>query len=120
MPPVEIYKNEETPRELNEEIKIDEPYWNVVKEYIFKNPFMWVISIANLHHNLIDIAIVLEPGQGGLIGHKNRIIAIARAFFLQDPHHAVELLVNTNSLANGVLASTGKEVLIDGIPQDGN
>jgi len=48
LPPVELYKREETPRELAQEVKIDEPYWRVVGEYIFKNPYMWVISIANL------------------------------------------------------------------------
>ena len=47
LPPVEVYKGEETPKELAEEIKVEEPYWQVVVEYIFKNPFMWIISIAN-------------------------------------------------------------------------
>lgn len=47
LPPVEIYKNEESPRDLAVETKIDEPYWHVVRDYIFKNPFMWIISIAN-------------------------------------------------------------------------
>jgi sugar phosphate permease len=48
LPPVEVYKGEETPMELAEETKVNEPYWTVVREYIFKNPFMWIISIANL------------------------------------------------------------------------
>ena len=47
LPPVEIYKGEETPKELNEEIKAEEPYWQVVKQYILFNPYMWIISIAN-------------------------------------------------------------------------
>lgn len=48
LPPVEIYKGEETPRELDEETKAEESYWHVVVEYIFKNPYMWIISFANL------------------------------------------------------------------------
>jgi OPA family glycerol-3-phosphate transporter-like MFS transporter/OPA family sugar phosphate sensor protein UhpC-like MFS transporter len=47
LPPVEVYKGEETPKELAEEIKVEEPYRTVVIEYIFKNPFMWIVSIAN-------------------------------------------------------------------------
>jgi OPA family glycerol-3-phosphate transporter-like MFS transporter/OPA family sugar phosphate sensor protein UhpC-like MFS transporter len=47
LPPVEIYKGEETAKALAEETREREPYWQVVREYIFKNPFMWVISIAN-------------------------------------------------------------------------
>jgi OPA family glycerol-3-phosphate transporter-like MFS transporter/OPA family sugar phosphate sensor protein UhpC-like MFS transporter len=47
LPPVEIYKSEESPRDLAVETKVDEPYWHVVREYIFKNPYMWIISIAN-------------------------------------------------------------------------
>jgi OPA family glycerol-3-phosphate transporter-like MFS transporter/OPA family sugar phosphate sensor protein UhpC-like MFS transporter len=47
LPPVEIYKGEESVNELAEETKVDEPYWHVVREYIFKNPYMWIISIAN-------------------------------------------------------------------------
>ncbi|HEV2292516.1 MAG TPA: MFS transporter [Tepidisphaeraceae bacterium] len=48
LPPVEVYKGEETPRQLAEEIKIEEPYRAVVIRYVFLNPFMWVISVANL------------------------------------------------------------------------
>lgn len=68
LPPVEVYKGEETPEELAAELKEPveaaatdgvisyEPspaagemtYWQVVVEYIFKNPYMWVISFANL------------------------------------------------------------------------
>ena len=47
LPPVEVYKGEETPKELAAEIKVEEPYRTVVIEYIFKNPFMWIVSIAN-------------------------------------------------------------------------
>ena len=43
-----IYTGEETPRQLNEEIKAQEPYWNVFREYILKNPYLWIISFANL------------------------------------------------------------------------
>ncbi len=48
LPPVEVYKGEETPRELAAEILVDEPYRAVVVRYIFMNPFMWIISVANL------------------------------------------------------------------------
>jgi sugar phosphate permease len=73
LPPVEIYKGEETPEELAHELKEPVPnapaaasaqspstvleyesreapmtYWQIVVEYIFKNPYMWVISFANL------------------------------------------------------------------------
>lgn len=71
LPPVEIYKGEETPSELARELKEPAPagpieagssaraieyesgeapmtYWQIVVEYIFKNPYMWVISFANL------------------------------------------------------------------------
>ncbi len=48
LPPVEVYKGEETPRELAAEIKAEEPYHAVVVQYVFKNPFLWVISVANL------------------------------------------------------------------------
>ncbi|HZZ44583.1 MAG TPA: MFS transporter [Tepidisphaeraceae bacterium] len=61
LPPVEIYKGEETEEELARELKEREggpegaplsgeeaTYWEVVWEYIFKNPYMWVISFANL------------------------------------------------------------------------
>jgi OPA family glycerol-3-phosphate transporter-like MFS transporter/OPA family sugar phosphate sensor protein UhpC-like MFS transporter len=77
LPPVEVYRGEETPEQLANELKepvpevaaADEPkrvldyrsapkraalpaddmtYRQVVIEYIFKNPFMWLISFANL------------------------------------------------------------------------
>lgn len=81
LPPVEVWKGEETPRELAAELHTAQPadpmapgdaapaekspaahptaalpcetagemgYGRVIVEYIFKNPFMWVISIANL------------------------------------------------------------------------
>jgi sugar phosphate permease len=48
LPPVEIYTGEETPTELAEEIKPAESYWSIVVQYIFKNPYMWIISFANL------------------------------------------------------------------------
>ena len=48
LPPVEVYKGEETPRELAQEIEADEPYWRVMLFNVLLNPFMWVISIANL------------------------------------------------------------------------
>ena len=48
LPPVEVYKGEESPKELAEEIKPQESYGSIVLQYIFLNPFMWVISFANL------------------------------------------------------------------------
>jgi OPA family glycerol-3-phosphate transporter-like MFS transporter/OPA family sugar phosphate sensor protein UhpC-like MFS transporter len=48
LPPVEVYKGEETPRQLAEETKPQDSYWHVVWEYIFKSPYMWIISFANL------------------------------------------------------------------------
>jgi OPA family glycerol-3-phosphate transporter-like MFS transporter/OPA family sugar phosphate sensor protein UhpC-like MFS transporter len=64
LPPVEVYKGEETPRELAEELKEPVPgaegvleyesaeqpltYWQVVWRYILCNPYMWLISFANL------------------------------------------------------------------------
>lgn len=70
LPPVEVYRGEETAKELAHELKEpvetaalsdsspavldfesrEEPmtYWQIVVEYIFKNPYMWVISFANL------------------------------------------------------------------------
>jgi sugar phosphate permease len=48
LPPVELYKGEETPRELATELQPEESYGHIVVEYILKNPFMWVVSFANL------------------------------------------------------------------------
>jgi OPA family glycerol-3-phosphate transporter-like MFS transporter/OPA family sugar phosphate sensor protein UhpC-like MFS transporter len=48
LPPVEVFKGEETPKELAQEIKVEEPYRAVVVRYIFMNPYMWIISVANL------------------------------------------------------------------------
>ena len=48
LPPVEVYRGEETPRQLNEEVKAEQSYWSIVVEYILLNPYMWVISFANL------------------------------------------------------------------------
>lgn len=48
LPPVEIYKGEETQTELNREIEVEEGYWRVCVDYIFKNAYMWIISSANL------------------------------------------------------------------------
>lgn len=47
LPPVEVYKGEESARELNQELKADESYWRVVWVYVLTNPFMWLVSIAN-------------------------------------------------------------------------
>lgn len=47
LPPVEVVTGEERPIDLAAETKADEPYLKVVIDYIFKNPYMWLISIAN-------------------------------------------------------------------------
>jgi OPA family glycerol-3-phosphate transporter-like MFS transporter/OPA family sugar phosphate sensor protein UhpC-like MFS transporter len=48
LPPVEIYKGEESPRELDEEIRPEEPYREILWKYVLTSPFMWIISVANL------------------------------------------------------------------------
>jgi sugar phosphate permease len=64
LPPVEVYKGEETPQELAEELKAPAPetrpvlayepaeppltYWQIVVRYILLSPYMWLISFANL------------------------------------------------------------------------
>jgi OPA family glycerol-3-phosphate transporter-like MFS transporter/OPA family sugar phosphate sensor protein UhpC-like MFS transporter len=68
LPPVEVYKGEETPKQLAEELKepiaevepstgrvldyetADQPmtYWQIVVKYILLSPYMWLISFANL------------------------------------------------------------------------
>lgn len=48
LPPVEVWKGEETRTELEQEVHAGESYRSVVIEYVFKNPFMWIISVANL------------------------------------------------------------------------
>ena len=47
LPPVEVYKGEETPQQIAVEIKAAEPYSKVVWEYVLLNPYMWIISTAN-------------------------------------------------------------------------
>ena len=47
LPPVEVYKGEESPKELAAETKAGEPYWHLVRDYILLNPFMWIVSSAN-------------------------------------------------------------------------
>lgn len=61
LPPVEVYKGEETPTELAAEVKADESYWSVVVQYILKNPYMWVISVANL---LVYVLRGIQTGWG--------------------------------------------------------
>ena len=48
LPPVEVYKGEESVQELREELKPQDSYWQIVVQYIFLNPYMWIISFANL------------------------------------------------------------------------
>jgi OPA family glycerol-3-phosphate transporter-like MFS transporter/OPA family sugar phosphate sensor protein UhpC-like MFS transporter len=48
LPPVEVYKGEETPREVAEETHEEEPYARVILRNVLLSPFMWVISVANL------------------------------------------------------------------------
>jgi sugar phosphate permease len=48
LPPVEVYKGEESPRELAAETDVAEPYWRMAVRNVLLNPFLWVISVANL------------------------------------------------------------------------
>jgi OPA family glycerol-3-phosphate transporter-like MFS transporter/OPA family sugar phosphate sensor protein UhpC-like MFS transporter len=48
LPPVELYKGEESATQLAEETGVQESYWTIVVKYILLNPFMWIISFANL------------------------------------------------------------------------
>jgi len=48
LPPVEVYKGEETPAEVAEETLAAEPYWRVVLFNVLLSPFLWVLSVANL------------------------------------------------------------------------
>lgn len=48
LPAVELYKGEETATQLAEETGVQESYWSIVWKYILLNPFMWIISFANL------------------------------------------------------------------------
>ena len=48
LPPVEVYRGEESPHDVAAETRANEPYLRVAIEFVFKNPFMWVISVANL------------------------------------------------------------------------
>ena len=66
LPPIEVYRGEESPEELAEELAepvkapVDDDavvqampdetmtYWQVVMKYILLNPYMWLISFANL------------------------------------------------------------------------
>lgn len=48
LPPVEVYKGEESPRALDAELQVDEPYSQILFKYVLLNPYMWLISFANL------------------------------------------------------------------------
>jgi len=48
LPPVEVWKGEETPKQLADETLVQESYLQVVVKYILLSPYMWVISVANL------------------------------------------------------------------------
>jgi OPA family glycerol-3-phosphate transporter-like MFS transporter/OPA family sugar phosphate sensor protein UhpC-like MFS transporter len=47
LPPIEVYKGEESQKELEAEVQADEPYSKVVWDYVLTNPYMWLVSIAN-------------------------------------------------------------------------
>jgi OPA family glycerol-3-phosphate transporter-like MFS transporter/OPA family sugar phosphate sensor protein UhpC-like MFS transporter len=67
LPPVEVYKGEETPKQLAEELRepvaeiepttgqvldyetAEQPltYWQIVVKYVLLNPYMWLVSSAN-------------------------------------------------------------------------
>jgi OPA family glycerol-3-phosphate transporter-like MFS transporter/OPA family sugar phosphate sensor protein UhpC-like MFS transporter len=48
LPPVEVYKGEETAADVDRETGRGESYRDVVVRNVFKNKFMWLISVANL------------------------------------------------------------------------
>lgn len=48
LPPVEVFKGEETPADLAHELRPQETYWQVLWRYVLTSPLMWVISVANL------------------------------------------------------------------------
>jgi OPA family glycerol-3-phosphate transporter-like MFS transporter/OPA family sugar phosphate sensor protein UhpC-like MFS transporter len=48
LPPVEVYKNEESESALRAELDVEESYLQVVTRYVLTNPYMWIISVANL------------------------------------------------------------------------
>jgi OPA family glycerol-3-phosphate transporter-like MFS transporter/OPA family sugar phosphate sensor protein UhpC-like MFS transporter len=48
LPPVEVYKGEETEGEVKTETEANEPYLRAVVDLVFANPYMWVISFSNL------------------------------------------------------------------------
>jgi OPA family glycerol-3-phosphate transporter-like MFS transporter/OPA family sugar phosphate sensor protein UhpC-like MFS transporter len=56
LPPVEIYKGEETVQQLREELGPEMTYGQIVVKYILKSPFMWVISTANLFTYILRYA----------------------------------------------------------------
>lgn len=47
LPPVEVFKGEETESEVKEETHSRAGYWRFVVKYVFGNKFMWIISSAN-------------------------------------------------------------------------
>ena len=48
LPPVEVYRGEETAGQVEAEARQQESYWRVVVQYVLTSPFMWLISFANL------------------------------------------------------------------------
>ena len=98
LPPVEVYKGEETPQELAEEIKAPvaaptshpgvldyatarEPqtYWEIVIAYIFANPYMWIISVANL---LVYTMRYMQMNWGPTFLQENKGISIVSSGWL--------------------------------------
>jgi len=47
LPPVELYKGEQTEQELEAEIEAAQPYWKIVWDMVLTSKFMWIISVAN-------------------------------------------------------------------------
>jgi sugar phosphate permease len=56
LPPVEIYKGEESQADLDRETGEGLSYLQVVVEQVFKNPYMWIISLANFFVYTLRIA----------------------------------------------------------------
>jgi OPA family glycerol-3-phosphate transporter-like MFS transporter/OPA family sugar phosphate sensor protein UhpC-like MFS transporter len=64
LPPVENYKGEDVrPDEpLSDVVPAQEPQWPIVRDYVLRNPYMWVISVANfLVYFLRDVQMKWGP-----------------------------------------------------------
>jgi len=77
---VEVYKGEESPAELAEETLAEEPYRDILWKYVLANPFMWVISFANLLVYTLRYAVMTW---GPMFLHQAKGFSKIQAGFLQ-------------------------------------